>query len=549
VGAPVEAHRASPGGRRPGASRYRPATTPGARGRRGEVQPGDDHLLFTTRSGTTYVYDAITASVHPWPWVASRRRLDEIYRATDEGLKRLLEGPPASPGLYEYVARWRTHAGAFRTALAGVPRAHTDSAPDGLGAPLARSHGDPSTSSPDLYSNLMLVLTDSCNLRCTYCIFSGAYPGYKPLRSQRMTWPTAKAAIDRFLALNDSPPFRALPNRKLDIAFFGGEPLLEGRLIRRIVDYAGARRTPYYDLYFSATTNLTHLPHELAVFLVEHGVGLQCSLDGPEAVHDPCRIDRSGAGSFATVRGNLDRLRRLSPEYVAEHVRSIVTLTEDSDLLAIHEFFDGGDALVPPVAFVGFLRDRSAPGRRAGATRLARQQRRLWNVYLERKRRRVPVPPGSFLYHYFEEPLRSLHERLMGPRDEARACMHTCQPGRRIAVSTDGKLHMCERINEWFPIGDVQSGIDVEQAAAVLARYRRALPDCGRCWARLLCAACCAQVCEGSEFVVSDERCRRIRHDVAQRLIALYTLLERVPEGLDCGDVLIDRHELARRPG
>ena len=85
-----------------------------------------------------------------------------------------------------------------------------------------------------------------------------------------------------------------------------------------------------------------------------------------------------------------------------------------------------------------------------------------------------------------------------------------CQPGRRLAVSTDGKFHVCERINELFPIGDVETGVDFEKCRDLYVRYYASLPDCDRCWARPVCGTCMANNCRNDTFSFGV-RCDDIR--------------------------------------
>jgi uncharacterized protein len=495
------------------------------------AQGGHDFLLFSSGSGAHYVYDAITASIHPWPWPLEPHRVADIYETPDEELEALLKTFNAPPDLFTYVKLWRQSSHAFRPGLDGdhCRRSGVRQPPEWK-------------PSPSVFSNLMLVLTDACNLRCGYCIFSGQYEGYKPFRSRQMNWETAKAGVDHFLQLNDLAPFRYFPNRKLDIAFFGGEPLLEGGMIQRVVEYAESRKKGHYRIHFSMTTNLTHLPDSLARFFVDHSVGVECSMDGPQETHDRYRVDAAGKGSFIKLRNNLEKLYSLDKKYFADYVRATVTLTGHSNLMAVNDFFESQDPLIPPVTYVGYVREGGFQENHPfDEEAFAGQYRRLLKAYLDRKRNRSPVRPGSFLYQFFEEPLRMLHERLMWAGSSARASYTgTCQAGRRIAVSTDGKLHLCERINENFPIGDVKEGINLKRCAEVLSDYYRALPDCERCWARAICTTCFAQVCTSGGFVFTGAHCKGVRKGLERQLSILYTLLEDVPDALSSGNPLVD---------
>src|SRR5688572_23582092 len=101
--------------------------------------------------------------------------------------------------------------------------------------------------------NLTLVLTHQCNLACGYC-----YAGAKDQR--RMDWDTAKAAIDAALATGE---------KKLDLSFFGGEPLLEWDMLVKATEYAEARAPEAgVRLRTLITTNGTHLTEARLAWLI-----------------------------------------------------------------------------------------------------------------------------------------------------------------------------------------------------------------------------------------------------------------------------------------
>ena len=73
--------------------------------------------------------------------------------------------------------------------------------------------------------NLILQVTQQCNLRCKYCAYSGNYYN-RSHTSERMDFETAQKAIDFYLARSDKAD-------QLAVSFYGGEPLLEFELIKK----------------------------------------------------------------------------------------------------------------------------------------------------------------------------------------------------------------------------------------------------------------------------------------------------------------------------
>ena len=124
---------------------------------------------------------------------------------------------------------------------------------------------------------VVLNVTHACNLACVYCFAGGNQPG------PAMTADVARKA----LGLLD-------PRAQVDVAFFGGEPLLAWDMIRRVMDEAqvlAAKRKSAAK--FHITTNGLLLDEEKVRFLSARPCSLLVSLDGPEAIHNAARPARS----------------------------------------------------------------------------------------------------------------------------------------------------------------------------------------------------------------------------------------------------------------
>lgn len=132
-----------------------------------------------------------------------------------------------------------------------------------------------------------LFLTRRCNLACEYC-YVGKVDRAMPLE-------VADGIVD--FAFRNTPP-----SEDVDLGFFGGEPLLEFRLLEAITRYVeGHSGHDAKRVKLSVVTNGTLLTPEIAGFLREHRVGITVSCDGPPAVHDRFRRFPGGRGSSAAV--------------------------------------------------------------------------------------------------------------------------------------------------------------------------------------------------------------------------------------------------------
>lgn len=129
----------------------------------------------------------------------------------------------------------------------------------------------------------MLVVENfgTCNLRCTYC-----FPEHLWQRQGHhgaMAEATYRALVERAFASTSEPG--------LDIHLAGGEPLLAGRAWLEMAFRTGREVAAAHGkrVTFSLQTNATHLTPDLARRLVEEGVNVGVSLDGPPEMNEAQR--------------------------------------------------------------------------------------------------------------------------------------------------------------------------------------------------------------------------------------------------------------------
>jgi uncharacterized protein len=154
-------------------------------------------------------------------------------------------------------------------------------------------------------SMLVLVVNEACNLRCKYCVYSDHYPFIKSYSEKSMTFDVAKEAIDYYFDLHAERQQAGFKKQPI-ISFYGGEPLLEFNLIKRIVGYCATKELkPIYYI----TTNGTLINHDIIDFLLNEDVVLTVSLDGDKYQHDRNRVFKGGQGTFDQIMRNLTKLQ------------------------------------------------------------------------------------------------------------------------------------------------------------------------------------------------------------------------------------------------
>jgi uncharacterized protein len=185
--------------------------------------------------------------------------------------------------------------------------------------------------------SLYLLLSQSCNLGCVYCL--NGKRTYAKEHRPKMRADVAFRSVERCLDA-------LAGDGVLELVFFGGEPLLNWPLAKKTILHcekllAGVHRGKR--IRYSVTSNLTRLPSDLVAWAKRHEIGFLCDVDGTADIHDRCRPYRSGAKSHARTTANI---RRLVDAGLRVSLRSTVTSLNDARMVetAVHHKEIGGAA-------------------------------------------------------------------------------------------------------------------------------------------------------------------------------------------------------------
>lgn len=327
-----------------------------------------------------------------------------------------------------------------------------------------------------------LVLTHACNLACTYC-----YTGEK--KRVRMPVEVGMRAVELAIAAV------AQAQGRLQLSFFGGEPLLEAELLVRLAEHARrqshARVCP---LALQVTTNGTLLTPALLEQFGVLGVHVALSIDGTRAQHEAARPLAGGGSSWDATRRGLDLLLARRERFPFDVITVVDPGTAHLLGDGVRELLDlGVDALTLNPNFGGAWHEPEL----AALERELEVVAALVLAWL-RRGRRVRVQP-------LESSLRSI--AALG-----RAVTASCGAGsRRLAVAPSGRIYGCCR------------AVGEDTGRGAIGRLDDGLPQ-----ARPNGAACaCANAEETGDPLLAGRV--QTRHDRAVERIAqrLATLLGR----------------------
>ncbi|MBZ9572757.1 radical SAM protein [Patescibacteria group bacterium] len=150
-------------------------------------------------------------------------------------------------------------------------------------------------------NKVKLAITTKCNLNCDYCFVKKT--------NQDMDFATAKNAIDLLLESERKDKL---------LSVYGGEPLLNFKLIEKICPYAITRAEDLRkNLIISVCTNGTLLEKKHLDFFEKYDIRLIISLVGEKSDHDEFRSFKKQSGSYEKILEKLPMVfKKIPPEHL-----------------------------------------------------------------------------------------------------------------------------------------------------------------------------------------------------------------------------------------
>lgn len=335
-------------------------------------------------------------------------------------------------------------------------------------------------------NRLVLHVTHDCNLRCAYCYADGGSYG-RP--RHRMPREIAMTAINWAVAT-----FGGVRT----LQFFGGEPLLNPKLIFEVCEYFNALRDEGHieePPSFALVTNGVLANDGVMEMLRRYNISATVSIDGPAQVHDALR----GEGTFEAA------------DNFARRCLDAGDIALDFECTYTPEHLDQGISVVD---LIDFFSDRY----NRGVTHIAH----------------VSAPEGSALYlpdevkaEVYSEAARYSVQQLIAGRMRAnsfswrvmdalrtrRPIQAYCPAGSgTMAVDPEGWLYPCFmfageddfRVARFTADGRAVDERLAEVAPVVSMCDKSQHPECAACWAAPLCSGCIG----GDFFACGDATAR-----------------------------------------
>lgn len=324
-------------------------------------------------------------------------------------------------------------------------------------------------------SAVYLNPTERCNFNCTYC--------YLPEKMRRegrtMTEGELCSALELLHQYFEDTVYEGT---KPQIIFHGSEPMLAKDQM-----FAGIKK--FHDkFHFGVQSNATLLDDEALSFLMDYGVGIGISLDGPSPdIADSARNNWQGSGAFNKVVEVLDKLLK----YPAFNVITTVTSNNVHTLPEMVDFFhDRGVSVVMfnPVRCTQKGGLELKPDNYRMSEYFCKALDRIWELYKKTGRKLVVANFANVL------------AGIAGPTGRRLMCdISPCGGGRCFfAVSANGDVSPC---SEFIGFSEFNGGnlfrdnlhsiLKTKPFEDVTSRKVENIVPCRNCVIRHYCGAPC----------------------------------------------------------
>lgn len=372
---------------------------------------------------------------------------------------------------------------------------------------------------------VVFEMTSRCNLSCKYCCYGEGYTTFSGRKSGSINPEIALRVLDYLSQIFNR--YNVDNTEPFVISFYGGEPLLEFKTIKRIVEYAKSKKFANREVKFSMTTNGLLLNKHID-FLAENNFHLLVSLDG-NIQHNKYRVDKNGNMAFDTVFNNLMYIKSCYPKYF-KSINYNSVFTNISSFDEIIDFFRNKLGKTPTISLL------HEPDKDASEYEMIKEMMKNLDVSDDRALlddifTELPINKlvATILLNLVRNTYYSESE-LASASSKARYNTGTCMPfSKRMFISHTGDICVCEKISRTNNFGKVNTdtrGVKIN-AEEIARKFNEdiasTLPLCSKCYMQKCCNQCIYQ------FKGGECPSFKSKEDFAKLLSKAFTYLEQHP--------------------
>ena len=320
----------------------------------------------------------------------------------------------------------------------------------------------------DIYSSLAntkqitFEVTERCNLKCIYCGYGRLYSNNQERIRRDLSFDDAKTLIDEILELKESI-FSLSLKHVVYFSFYGGEPLLNMKLIKEIVSYIKSKNCRNIEPRFSMTTNGILLKRHVD-FFVNNNFNILISLDGNKD-NNKLRVGKNGENYFDIIIGNVNYIKENYRDFYETNISFNSVLHSENSVEEIHNFFFENYNKIPTIAelntngvssdcqkqfddlFMNFNESyKNSKNKKEIEERMEYIHPNILNI-------------NNFLYAYTNFAFFTYNNLIFPKRNKNKIPTGTCFPfSKKVFVTATGCILPCEKIGNIEFYGKTNNG-------------------------------------------------------------------------------------------
>lgn len=368
--------------------------------------------------------------------------------------------------------------------------------------------------------SLVLQVTRDCNLRCSYCAYSGNYRNMLPHSKDEMSEEMICRSIDFFMEHSSK-------SSKVVILFYGGEPLLKYKHLKMAIQYADKYGR---QISYGITSNGVALSPEIVKWLNNHpNVYLTITLNGLK--HDDYRRTIDNKGSLQSILDNISYVRNFYPNVWKNQIRFIANIVSAQELPKLREFYS--QIIQKPPIMVSYINIDYCDDE---IKVLFKSDDMTDDEVVEKLQMEYIQSNDPFLKTLYDEKISMIHNRgICGEKEPV--FLNSCMPmSWRLFVRTDGTFNMCEKVSDSISLGNLQDGFNEERIKELYSQMKVfAEHNCRNCWAQRLCMYCYQDVIDENGRLIThftSDWCARSQQSILRYLKLYVSIANQNPEKL-----------------
>lgn len=383
---------------------------------------------------------------------------------------------------------------------------------------------------------LLIEVTDGCNLSCKYCGYGEMYGNYDKRTGKKQSFNNVKILIDFMTEYWKSSTILSYDD-VVYVGFYGGEPLLNFDLIEETIAYLETFKLPV-SFEYNMTTNAVLLDRYMD-YIVKKKFHLLISLDGDKD-NNVYRVKKDGTSSFDRVICNVENLKNKYPEYFEKYVEFSSVLhnknTVESAILYIYNKF-GKIPTVGELSTNGIAKEKLGEFIEMYSDKKRGFEAFSQNCETIKNDIQIAAPEILLLHNFLDAFVDGMYhcytDLFVQIEDSHFFPTGTCSPfSRKIFLTVNGKIFPCEKIGQIFPLGTVSQGkvhLEVEKIINFYQNKLNALKKyCESCLRWKNCGLCIYLTKEDKKM-----KCHlysSINKNISSYLAEYISLFEKTPE-------------------